>query len=141
MRALFVCVGNACRSPMAESLFNLEATKRGRGDAARSAGLLPHTHVCRGSVEVMRELGVDVSAHKPQLLSPDLVEWADQLILLDREISYELAHLPFAKRNEVLVWDVEDPYGMPVDHFRRVRDHLHRKVEELFDGDRKGLHE
>ena len=42
MKILFVCIGNACRSPMAEALFNLEATLRHNDYAAKSAGVRPY---------------------------------------------------------------------------------------------------
>jgi arsenate reductase (thioredoxin) len=67
---LFVCIGNSGRSVLAEQLFRVEAA--GRHDA-RSAGSEPALGPEPGVVEVLAELGIDVSGHVPQKLT-DTVE-------------------------------------------------------------------
>jgi arsenate reductase len=132
MKILFVCIGNACRSPMAEALFNLEATIRHNDFIAKSAGVRPYTHVIDKSVETMRELGVDISSHKPQSISFELIEWADKIILLDKSIPDDLVNMTQNKSEKIIIWDTEDPYHTSKKNFRKVRDSLHNRILELF---------
>ena len=120
MKILFVCIGNACRSPMAEALFNLEATIRHNDHVAKSAGVRPYTHVIDESVDAMRELGVDISIHKPKSISSELIEWADKIILLDKSIRDDLLNVIQSKREKIIMWDTEDPYHTSKKNFRKV---------------------
>jgi len=116
---------------MAEALFNYESNKRGNGDEARSAGLRPYSHITNDAVEVMSELGIDISSHTPKGLSTEMVDWADKIILLDRYVKDELINIPFNEKDDIIVWDIEDPFNTSKDNFRRVRDLLHKKILEL----------
>ena len=75
MRILFVCLGNICRSPMAGALALSQSDEAGLGLDVRTAGLLAQTRlgVSAYSVDVMGELGVDISGHTPTELDQDLV--------------------------------------------------------------------
>ena len=117
MKVLFVCIGNACRSPMAEGLFNFESEKNNNYDKAKSAGVKPYTHVIDGSVEIMRELGINITNHKPKGVTLDLMNWADKIILLDDSIEEDFINLPFSNKEKIIVWDIKDPYkinGVPM---------------------------
>ena len=133
MKALFVCVGNACRSPMAEGLFNFESMKRNNNYEAQSAGVRPYTHVINESVGIMNELGIDISNHEPKNLSLELLNWADKVVLLDNHIKDGLSNLPSIIKDKMIVWDIEDPYKTSQDNFRKVRNMIHKKILELLD--------
>lgn len=133
MKVLFVCIGNTCRSPMAEAIFNYESLNRKYNDEARSAGTSPYTHIIKETVEVMDEIGLDVSDHTPKLLSNELIRWADKIVLLDESIINRLFNIPIDKKESIIVWDTEDPYKMSKKYFRRVRNHLHKKIRDFID--------
>ena len=75
---LFVCLHNAGRSQMSEALFERLADAR---HAALSAGTTPDERVHPEVVEVMQELGIDLSDRKPRLLTRELAEQAGLLLL------------------------------------------------------------
>src|SRR5690606_31424773 len=82
---LFVCTGNTCRSPMAEALARQQVERRGwKHVAVRSAGVAaePGAPATQQASEVIRELGLDLSSHQATLLTPDLVGWADLILVM-----------------------------------------------------------
>ena len=120
MRALFVCLHNAGRSQMSAALF-----ERAGGDA-RSAGTTPAERVHPEVVEVMNELGIDLSGRTPQKLTTELAEWADVVVTMG--CGDECPHIP-GKR--YIDWDLPDPKGKPVDEVRAIRDDIAQRVQAL----------
>ena len=127
---LFVCLHNAGRSQMSQSLFERAAQGRHR---ALSAGTTPGDRVHPEVVEVMRELGVDLSGQRPQRLTTELAERADVVVTMG--CGDECPYIP-GKR--YLDWDLEDPKGRAVEEVRATRDDIATRVEgllrELDDG-------
>ena len=121
--ALFVCLHNAGRSQMSQALF--ERAAGGRHTAA-SAGTTPGERVHPEVVEVMGELGVDLSDRVPKGLDREAAEQADVVVTMG--CGDECPYLP-GKR--YLDWDLPDPKGRPVDEVRAVRDDIARRVEDL----------
>ncbi|MDI6819651.1 MAG: hypothetical protein QMC89_01925 [Candidatus Hodarchaeaceae archaeon] len=78
MRVLFVCVENACWSQMAEAFFN----KMSRAAKASNAGTKPAMVVNPIAVEVMKEVGVDMSDARSKLLTLEMLEEADKVITM-----------------------------------------------------------
>ena len=76
---LFVCVHNAARSQMAETFFN-EMTKEEH--LGISTGSQPSERVNPDAVEVMAELGIDIGDKKPNMLSAEMVERADVVVVM-----------------------------------------------------------
>jgi arsenate reductase len=120
---LFVCLHNAGRSQMSQALFERAAAGR---HTARSAGTTPAEHVHPEVVEVMRELGIDLSERRPQLLTPELAAQAD--ILVTMGCGEECPYIP-GKR--YIDWELPDPKGRPKAEVRATRDQIARRVEEL----------
>lgn len=120
---LFVCLHNAGRSQMAQALF--ERAAAGRHEAA-SAGTTPARQVHPEVVEAMRELGLDLSARTPRLLTNDLASWADVVVTMG--CGDECPYLP-GKR--FVDWDLADPKGRPLDEVRATRDEISRRVDDL----------
>ena len=124
-RVLFVCLHNAGRSQMSEALFTRAAGGR---HEAQSAGTTPGDHVHPQVVEVMDELGIDLSDRRPRKLSNELAEWADVVVTMG--CGDECPYIP-GKR--YLDWDLTDPKGRPVEEVRETRDEIDRRVRALVD--------
>jgi arsenate reductase (thioredoxin) len=120
---LFVCLHNAGRSQMSRALFERAAGGRHR---ALSAGTTPADRVHPEVVEVMAELGIDVSGRTPRLLTRDLAEEADVVVTMG--CGDECPYIP-GKR--YLDWDLPDPKGRTVEEVRATRDEIERRVEGL----------
>ncbi|MES9543918.1 three-helix bundle dimerization domain-containing protein [Actinomadura sp. NPDC000600] len=120
---LFVCDANAGRSQMAAAL----AIARGRGRLhARSAGTSPAAELELAVVEVMAEIGVDLSAEFPKPLTDELVAAADLVITLGCG-----GACPLLPQTRYLDWAVPDPAHQPLSEIRRIRDELDLLVTDL----------
>jgi arsenate reductase (thioredoxin) len=119
-RVLFVCIGNAGRSQMAQAFYERA------GGVARSAGTRPETQVHPEVVEVMRELDIDLEGRRPHGLTQDDVEWAELVVTMGCGDA-----CPVLPGKRYLDWDLQDPAGMPVDVARRIRDEIAGLVAEL----------
>jgi len=129
---LFVCTGNICRSPFAESLLKkLTTEKRFKDITADSAGLLalPGNSATSLAQRVAAEYGVDLAEHKAISLSKDLVAWSDLILVMEK--SHEealLAAFPEAVGKVLLIRyfarfgsrtrGIADPYGLEYDAYR-----------------------
>jgi protein-tyrosine-phosphatase len=121
--ALFVCLHNAGRSQMSAALFDRAAEGRHR---ALSAGTTPAERVHREVVEVMRELGIDLSDRVPRRLTRELAEEADVVVTMGCG-----DECPFVPGRRYVDWDLEDPKGRPVGEVRATRDDIARRVDAL----------
>ena len=120
---LFVCLHNAGRSQMSQALF--ERAAAGRHTAA-SAGTTPAERVHPEVAEVMGESGIDLTDHRPQLLTRELAGQADVVVTMGCG-----DECPFIPGKRYLDWELEDPKGRPVEEVRATRDEIARRVEEL----------
>lgn len=125
MKVIFACVHNAGRSQMAAAFYNALADGSGEGI---SAGTQPGERVHPVVVEAMKEVGIDLSNAKPQLLTDDLAKQADMLVTMG--CGEACPYVPGLKRQD---WPLEDPKGKPVERVREIRDQIKVKVKELID--------
>lgn len=123
--ALFVCLHNAGRSQMSQALFERAAAGR---HSALSAGTTPGERVHPEVVEVMRELGIDLSERKPQLLTVELAQQADVVVTMGCGDA-----CPYLPGKRFLDWDLPDPKGRPIEEVRATRDEIARRVRALSD--------
>jgi arsenate reductase (thioredoxin) len=121
--ALFVCLQNAGRSQMSAALFQRAAAGR---HLALSAGTTPADHVHLEVVEVMRELGIDLSERTPQLLTRELAEQADVVVTMGCGDA-----CPYIPGKRYIDWDLPDPAGRALEEVRETRDEIARRVEKL----------
>lgn len=126
-RVLFVCVGNSCRSQMAEGFFNHLAEAKGLAAVSESAGTSPAGSVSSGAIRAMKEEGIDISHHRSKALSREMIDRADVMITMG--CGSEACPANFVGRAED--WEIEDPVGLPIEKFREVRDEIRKKIEKL----------
>jgi len=122
MNVLFVCVANSGRSVMAERLFRARAGER---HAARSAGSAPGAAAHENALSVLDEVGIDASAHVPQLLDTDLVKWADVVVATCDDAC------PYIPGKRYVNWHLPDPKNKPLGDVRAIRDDIAGRVDEL----------
>jgi arsenate reductase (thioredoxin) len=120
---LFVCVHNAGRSQMAAGFLSRLA-----GDLVevRSAGSLPADHVNPAAVEAMKEVGIDISGRRPEMLTTDAVRASDYVITMGCGDA-----CPVFPGRKYLDWELDDPAGKGVDAVRPIRDQIRARVEDL----------
>lgn len=121
---LFACVHNAGRSQMAAALFNqLADPEKAR---AISAGTNPGPRVHPEVVEVMGELGIDLSVAPTTKLTPDVAEQSQ--ILITMGCGDDCPFVPRVRRDD---WPLEDPKGQPLLRVRAIRNEIRHRVEAL----------
>jgi len=122
---IFACVHNAGRSQMAAAWFN-ELADPAKARAV-SAGTEPGERVHPEVLTAMREVGVELSGAKPQLLTAAMIADAKQLITMGCGEACPVAP-PSVERDD---WPLEDPKGKPLEHVRAIRDEIRERVELL----------
>ncbi|HEX2882304.1 MAG TPA: arsenate reductase ArsC [Polyangiaceae bacterium] len=121
---LFACVHNAGRSQMAAAWFNHLADPKKA--TAISAGTEPGVRVHPEVLEVMNEVGIDLSQQKPQFLSDELARAASLLITMGCGEACPV--VPGLERRD---WPLEDPKGKSVERVREIRAEIREKVLAL----------
>jgi arsenate reductase (thioredoxin) len=121
---VFACVHNAGRSQMSAAFFNQYADPHQA--TALSAGTEPGTQVHPQVVEVMREVGIDLSAARPQKLTADLARGAEMLITMG--CGDECPYVPGLERDD---WPLPDPKGKDLQAVRLIRDEIAARIERL----------
>jgi protein-tyrosine-phosphatase len=120
---LFVCVHNAGRSQMAAAFLSHLA------DGAvevRSAGSEPADRVNPSAVAAMAEVGIDISAQDPKILTTESVRDSDVVITMGCGDA-----CPVFPGKRYLDWNLEDPAGKGVDAVRPIRDDIEQRVRGL----------
>jgi len=120
---LFVCVHNAGRSQMAAGLLD----QRSHGAVrVRSAGSAPASEINPAVVQVMAEIGIDVSKEFPKRLTDEAVRAADVVITMGCGDA-----CPVFPGKRYLDWELPDPAGRSVDEVRAIRDQIDARVQAL----------
>ncbi len=121
---IFACIHNAGRSQMAAAFFNqLADPHKAR---AISAGTEPGPRVHPEVLEVMHEIGLDLSTAKPQLLTEKLAR--DASLLVTMGCGEKCPYVPGLRRAD---WPLRDPKDLPIKDVRQVRDEVKHRVLEL----------
>jgi arsenate reductase (thioredoxin) len=120
---LFVCVHNAGRSQMAAGWLSHLADGR---IEVRSAGSAPAGTVNPVAVEAMKEVGIDITAETPKILTTEAVEASDVVITMG---CGDACPIFPGKRYED--WDLDDPAGQGIEAVRPIRDEIRGRVENL----------
>jgi protein-tyrosine-phosphatase len=125
-KVIFACVHNAGRSQMAAAFFN-QLANRARAEAV-SAGTHPGDRVHPVVVEVMNEVGIDLSGQKPQHLTEGLA--SDARLLVTMGCGDECPYMPGVLRED---WPLPDPKNRSVGEVREIRDEVKARVAALIE--------
>ncbi len=120
---LFVCVHNAGRSQMAAALLTHLAGDR---IEVRSAGTEPAEQINPAAVAAMAELGIDITAARPKVLTGDAVQSSDVVITMGCGDT-----CPYSPGVSYRDWKLDDPAGQPLDAVRAIRDEIVDRVQAL----------
>jgi len=129
-KILFVCIGNACRSQMAEGLARHLS---GASVAAFSAGSRPAGFVANGAIETMKEIGIDIS--KQASKSVEAFRGQDFDVVVTMGCGDACPWVPAKRR---LDWKIPDPIGQSPEFFRKVRGQIEALVRDLLAEIKKG---
>jgi arsenate reductase (thioredoxin) len=122
---LFVCVQNAGRSQMSSALF--EQAAHGKHQAL-SAGTKPAEHVHPEVIEVMHEVGIDLTDRRPQLLTRELAEQTDIVVTMGCG-----DQCPLIPGKRYIDWELPDPSGQPIAAVRSTREQITTRIKDLLD--------
>ncbi|BBZ56160.1 hypothetical protein MPHO_31520 [Mycolicibacterium phocaicum] len=122
---LFVCVHNAGRSQMAAAL--LTHLSAGRIEV-RSAGTAPADAINPVAVAAMAELGIDITAEAPKVLTADTVQSSDVVITMG--CGDTCPYFPGVSYRD---WKLDDPAGQPLEAVRPIRDAIAGRVRDLVE--------
>ena len=120
---MFVCVHNAGRSQMAAGWLSALAGDR---IEVRSAGTAPAESVNPVAVQAMAEVGIDITAATPKVLTEQAVQVSDVVITMGCGDS-----CPYVPGTRYLDWPLDDPAGQGIEAVRPIRDRIKVLVEAL----------
>jgi arsenate reductase len=124
IHVLFVCFGNACRSPMAEAIARKDAS-----DVIEpaSAGLYPLGEIPMRTQEALKQSGYSADGLASKRISPEAWKRADLVI----NLSGRVRELEFEDYEKVEDWDVADPYGEDAAIYQRILKEIQGRVKNL----------
>jgi arsenate reductase len=122
---LFVCVENAGRSQMAEGFFRKYTPK---GFMTLSAGTKPSGNINPLAIEVMKEVGIDISNQKSKDLTEDMMRNSTKIVNMG---CMDKSFCPTLFIPNVIDWGIEDPKGKPIEKVKEIRDDIDAKVRHL----------
>ena len=125
VKVLFVCIGNSCRSQMAEAWANHFGKGRVQG---HSAGSHPLGTITQDTYTVMSERGISLDGQWSKGLRDVAVAEMDVVVGMGCEVE---CPEPAGFKGRVVEWDIPDPYSRGIESFRNVRDMIERQVLEL----------
>ncbi len=124
-RVIFVCVGNSCRSQMAEGFLRHYAKLQKLNLEVHSGGTCPAGYVHPLAIQVMAEKGIDISKQASKGIQPAELMAFDYVISMgcsDKDVCP--AHFRGVNRD----WGITDPFGHPIEFYRTVRDEIEEKM-------------
>ena len=121
-RILFACVGNSCRSQMAEAFCRMLSSDV----ECESAGSNPAEKVAPNAVTVMKEIGIDISAARTKGFRDVIAGGFDYMVSMGCTVT-----CPFLPGAKEIRWEIPDPYGKGIKDYRHVRDLIRSEVAGL----------
>lgn len=126
IKIAFICVGNSCRSQMAEGFARHYLKKlAGFNIQIYSAGTHPAGFIMPLTVAAMEERGIDISDQYPKTISEIP---ADFDLVFTMGCNVDCPYLPSKFRSD---WGLEDPVGKSIEFYRKTRDKIELKIRAL----------
>ena len=138
VRVLFVCIGNACRSPMAEAI-----ARRNAADVIEpsSAGLYPLGHLAEPTIDALVTNGYSAEGLASKFISRETVSSADLIVNLSGlpiDPLFSSGPSRLSQGQQIENWNVSDPYGEEAATYQRILEELEKRVQRLADQLRDG---
>lgn len=132
IRVAFVCVRNAGRSQMSAAFAERERERRGLEDSVEilTGGTRPADSVHDEVLDVMEEVGFDLSDRTPREMTPAELRSCDHVVTMGCS-TLEVGEV--GGDVEVREWALDDPGGAEPSRVRQIRDHVEERVSALFD--------
>ena len=122
---LFICIQNAGRSQMAEGFFRKYASENYE---PLSAGTKPPSEINPMAIQVMEEVGIDISKQRPKDLTEDMMRNSTKIINMG---CMKKDWCPTMFVPNLVDWGIEDPKGKPIEKIREIRDEIEQRVKGL----------
>jgi len=147
-KILFVCTGNTCRSVMAQGLLKNMLREKGIENVkVNSAGIaaLPSYGIYGVLEKVLKEEGIEISNHKPNQITPQIVKDADLILVMERRHKEAILEMAPEVENRVFLLkefagekenlDIPDPIGQPEEVYRKrleeIKEYLLKILEKI----------
>jgi protein-tyrosine phosphatase len=129
---LVVCLGNVCRSPVAEFLFRRELGERDIRVSSAGLGALVGQPMDENAMALLKDRGIDASEHRARQLEPSMLREADLILAMEQRHLNSVARLAPEASGKVFLFDkwhaggdVPDPYRRS----QRVFEQVHASIE------------
>ena len=129
MSILFVCYGNACRSPIAEGLAKLILGEQIR---IESAGLAPILNgATHDAIGILHELyAIDISHHTARSVADIQIGFFEHIVVLDAYVCETLKNRYHDLADMFILWDIEDPYGQDRNAYQKTAETIKKLIEK-----------
>ena len=131
-KIMFICSGNTCRSPLAEGLFKKCLKDNNITDiqvGSAGVGAFPGDDVSINSILVAGSRGVDISGHRARNINPEHLLTTDLFCCMSD--SHKQVLLRHCDENKIVVLDVADPYGRPIEAYEECAKQIESKFPEI----------
>lgn len=133
-KIMFICSGNTCRSPLAEGLFKKYLDDNKITDievGSAGVGAFPGDEVSINSILVAGSRGVDISNHRAKNVNPEHILTTDLFVCMTD--SHKKALIRICDESKIMVLNVSDPFGRPVEVYEECAKQLERKFPEILE--------